>query len=69
MREGFWGIGNGLIVFLLMKLNSFESTGREGYTAPKCRVFSFCVEGSIALGSPEPGEPSSPDSYNDYEDD
>ena len=52
-----------------MKLYSFESTGREGYTAPKCRMFAVCVEGCIAQGSPEPGEPSSPDSYNDYEDD
>ena len=66
---GFLGDWEWFNSFLLMILYSLESTGRYSYTAPKCRVFAFCVEGCIALGSPEPGEPSSPDSYNDYEDD
>jgi hypothetical protein len=69
MRDGIFGDWEWFISFLPMKSNSLENTGREGYTAPKCRMFAFCVEGCITLGSPEPGEPSSPDSYNDYEDD
>ena len=67
MWEEFLGDWEWFFSFLPMKSNSLENTGREGYTAPKCRMFAVCVEGCIA--QPSPGDPSSPDSYNDYEDD
>lgn len=64
---GFWGIGNGFLVFSLMKLNSFENTGREGYTAPKCMVFTVDMENYIAQGSSK-GKPGEDEDYRDLED-
>lgn len=67
---GFLGDWEWFICFLPMKSNSLENTGREGYTAPKCRMFAFCAEGCIAQGSPgEPGAPGGSNDYHDYDDD
>ena len=53
-----------------MKTICQNNTRVEGYSAPKCRVFSVCVENCIAQNSPgKEGEPGSPDEYNDYDDD
>ena len=53
-----------------MKTICQNNTRVEGYSAPKCRVFSVCVENCIAQNSPgKDGEPGSPDEYNDYDDD
>lgn len=53
-----------------MKRICLNNTRVEGYSAPKCRIFSVCVENCIAQNSPgDPGEPGSSDSYKDYEDD
>jgi hypothetical protein len=69
MRDGILGDWEWFNSFLLMILYSLESTGRYSYTAPKCRVFAVCVEGCIAQGSPEPGEPGGSNDYHDYNDD